>query len=646
MIYEEGLQNVHSNDEVESLGSSNKVDSIYSNDVVSITHNQSVAPEVDLVKTVTRSIKNFFNGVADGNDSHHSEDDFNPKKLNDLLESHFDVGDAIQLNNAENYLKDEIEKSPTGSDANDHENNKVEPFWDDDATNKRTENDTRSYNSDDYNDQEADTETLRKIFTNNTTGELELPPDKGYAWVVVFSVFLVMVTTWGCNSAFGIFLSFFLSNGVFKGATKYDYALIAGFPVAIGQGGAPLALILMRIIGIKPTMLIGVAIQFTGFIWASFATELWELYVAQGVFIGLGITLIATPSTTTIPGWFLRKRAVAMGLSLLGTGLGGVIFGLASQKMISDNGNTRWCYRMLAITCTVCTLFATCLVRERKPIKPVGLRSKKLIFGEFKRFFDGSIVKRPIVLLIASWFNLAVFGYTLMIFTLASYAVARGMTQHQGSVLTVLLNSAQTVGRPVMGLMGDRFGRINVTFALTSLLCIYLFAFWIPANTFLQLIFFSLMVGSCVGVANVMNSVLIADMVKPHEFSPAWGFVTYSGAPLFLVCELIAQALTVPSHKSNPYLHTQIFAGFCFFGALLLSVLLRERAITIKLTEELDSFNKMLKDKDSEFDKEYEEDNGYNENWDTKIARMQSIETLLSSGWRGFFKRATYKKKI
>ncbi|CCK72003.1 MCT family MFS transporter KNAG_0I02170 [Huiozyma naganishii CBS 8797] len=608
---------------MDSNQSAPNVQSIYSDVEGMSIHSKGLNQTGSLGTGVLKSVSHLWKTVT-GEGA--PEEDTSPKQLNELLVSRFDLGDAIRYQTNDDDFSHDSDEDVEATRNHVHPNKK--------------EYDVESI-KDAFEDRSdaSDVETLRKVFTNKSTGQLELPPDKGYAWVVVFSVFLVMFNTWGCNAAFGVFLSFFLSNGTFKGATKYDYALIAGLPVALGQGLAPLSMITMRIIGIKQTMLVGTAIMLTGFLWASFAKELWELYVSQGVFIGLSLALIAIPPTTCLPGWFLKKRAMSMGLSLLGTGLGGLTFGLATNKMISDNGNTRWCYRMLAITCTSAVMVSIALVKERIPVKPVGFRSRKAILNEFRRVFDVNVIRRPQVILVGFWFVLAIFAYCLMVFTLSAYAVARGMSQHQGSILTSILNAGQTVGRPSIGFAGDRFGRINVTSILTFVLCIFMFAFWIPANSFIQLIFFSIMVGCCVGVANVMNTVLIADMVAPHEFLPAWAFVNYSGIGLFLTCELIAQALVDPSRKSNPYLHTQIFTGCCFVGALLLSLVLRELSVHKRTVGEYTT----LKDK-------LEPATSTNASLTTtteKVERKRErCEWLLGPGARKYFRRMFYRTKI
>lgn len=618
------------------------------------SHTQSLA------KTLTKTLTDIWNAVQD--DNKQTAEEGKSDELNKLLESRFDVGDAFQIqdnqeeseqhnvtqgesgllgkDNSDQFPSD-LEASPRNSQ---NESSRISASLEDSAgssLNRRKTNITNTI-------QTNTGETLEKVFTNKSTGQLELPPDKGYAWVVVFSVFLIMFNTWGCNSAFGVFLSFYLNNGVYKGATKYDYAIIAGLTVCLGQGACPIGILIMRIIGMKPTMLIGTVCLLAGFLLAAFSTRLWELYMTQGVLIGFSIALIFSPATTVLPGWFLKKRAVSMGISLLGTGAGGVTFGLASQRMISNHGNTRLCYVMLAVVNTVCVVIAIILVKSRKPVKSAGLHWAKIKI-EVHRLFDWKVIRQPQVPLICIWFTLALLGYNLMVFTLASYAVARGMTAHQGSSLTAILNGAQVVGRPVMGLLGDRVGRANITIILTMVITIYLFVFWILAHTYVQLIFFSIMIGSCIGVANVMNTVLIADLVKPPEFLAAWSFVNYAGAPVLLCCELFAQAL-VKKNMKNPYLYSQIFAGCCFVCALIMIFILREYIVNIKLTRRQEENNLKLSqwsEGRANSDSEVSTDNkSSSESWEVIEHRRDKYNLLLGSGVKKYFMRMLYPMKV
>ncbi|SCU79184.1 LANO_0A05358g1_1 [Lachancea nothofagi CBS 11611] len=436
---------------------------------------------------------------------------------------------------------------------------------------------------------------INKVFTDATTGELSLPPDGGYGWVCCLCVTLVMFSTWGSNCAFGVFLAYYLNNNVFAGASKYDYALIAGITVCLGQGLPPFVIICMQIFGFKAPMLLGTVFLLLGFILASFSTKLWQLYLTQGVLVGMGMSFVYAPATTVLPGWFLRKRSFALGISLIGTGAGGVTYSLAVGQLIQETKDQRWALRMLGIACTLTCLVAIAVIRQRVKLEPIGLKDPSLVKEKFINMFSPRIPRMMAVNLIAAWFLFALFGYNLMIFTISPYAIAKGLTTHQSSSLSAILNGAQSVGRPLMGLMGDKVGRTNTATLLTLLNMILLFGFWFPAHTYVQLIVFSICLGLCMGVANVMSTVLVADLVDASDFLPSWAYINSVGSPLLLLPEVIAQLLTDESHPSNPYVHTQIFAGMCFVGALLLVLALREYAVKKAINERLSRKSQQIK---------------------------------------------------
>ncbi|SCU87716.1 LAFA_0E08394g1_1 [Lachancea sp. 'fantastica'] len=440
----------------------------------------------------------------------------------------------------------------------------------------------------------ASQSVVSKVFTNRSTGGLSLPPDGGYGWVCCGCLTAVFLCTWGASAGSGIFLAYYLSTNAFPGATKYDYAFIAGFSVFGGQCFAPTAMILARVVGFKPTMSLGVIFLFAGFFLASFATKLWQLYLTQGVLFGLGIAFVFVPATTILPGWFLKKRSTAFGLSLLGTGAGGVIYSIAAQEMITRTGDQRWALRMLAIVCASVCAVATLLLRQRVPTTPVGFKSWKAIKEQIDLIFQWRVAKAYKINLISLWSTFALFGYNLMIFTLSPYGLARGLSSKQSSLLTVILNAAQCLGRPSIGVIGDRYGRVNITVVLTTVLIIFLFAFWITAHTFVQLVMFCICVGLCIGVGNVMNIVLIADVSGAEDFLPAWGYCNTFTSPFLLLSEVIAQALVSSKNQRNPYLYVQIFSGLCFLVALILILLLRETIVRLRFGEALNKVERAL----------------------------------------------------
>lgn len=110
--------------------------------------------------------------------------------------------------------------------------------------------------------------------------------------------------------------------------------MIGGLEFAVALLIAPLVTIVTRMLGTQLTMLIGVTIHACGFIAASFATTILDLYWTQGVMIGVGIGFLFIPSAAVLPQWFKKKRTLAQGFSSAGSGVGGIAFSLGTHSMI------------------------------------------------------------------------------------------------------------------------------------------------------------------------------------------------------------------------------------------------------------------------------------------------------------------------
>ena len=128
--------------------------------------------------------------------------------------------------------------------------------------------------------------------------------------------------------SYGVFLGYYLENGIYPAATPRDFAFIGGlnFSVAMLASLAVTVLVRRNPFGIHLPMLIGVGLQTDGFITASFATRIWHLYLTQGVLVGLGVGFTYIPSIAVLSQWFRRRRSLANGISAAGSGIGGLLF--------------------------------------------------------------------------------------------------------------------------------------------------------------------------------------------------------------------------------------------------------------------------------------------------------------------------------
>lgn len=256
---------------------------------------------------------------------------------------------------------------------------------------------------------------------------------------------------------------------------------------------APLVTSLTRRFGKHVTMPIGVVLQTTGYVTAGFTTEVWQLFLSQGVLVGLGIGFIYIPSIPILSQWFEARRSLANGISAAGSGFGGALFAWGTGALIDASSVRAALWFTGALTFTL-TGIATALIRDRnKYIKPPQLA------------FDTTLLKRYDVLLLLAWAFILMFGYIILLFSLSDFALAIGLSRQQATHIIGVLNIGTAIGRPVIGIASDKISRLDVAGVLTLVCGLSCFAFWIPTQSFSLLVFFALLAGAILGVFWMVN---------------------------------------------------------------------------------------------------------------------------------------------
>ena len=316
----------------------------------------------------------------------------------------------------------------------------------------------------------------------------DIPPDGGYGWVVMICVCLCNSCTWGVNASWAIFLAHYLTNSTFPGATQLHYALIGGLSISQAMMISPIQAILARRCGTKATLLIGTVLVSAAWLTASFATQVWHLFLTVGVCFGWGMGMVYITATSVLPQWFSRRRSLAVGIASAGAGLGGLFYSLLTGWLVQRVG-VSWTYRVLAGTTLVINGCSAILLKDRnKVVKPVQGTFNYREFGHVE------------VLLIIAWGFMTDIGYVVLLFSLPTYAQSIGLSQTQGSVVGAMINLGLAIGRPFIGYYSDALGRINMAGLMTALCGFLCLALWVPAKSFAVLIVFAILAGAVTGI--------------------------------------------------------------------------------------------------------------------------------------------------
>lgn len=392
------------------------------------------------------------------------------------------------------------------------------------------------------------------------TGHLYDVPDGGYGWVVVFVVFVSCMSTWGVNSAYGIYLADYVNNDVFPGARNIDFAVIGGIAFCIGMLFLPIINYLLMRYSINIVVFAGGLFQLAASLLALWSTKLWQLYLTQGLLQLFGLSVVAIPVLGLVPQWFRQKRLLAQGIASAGSSVGGLLFLLSMQRILQQY-SFRWALRAQAIMAFCLTTVGSVLVRTRSThIKP----SIKL--------FDSMVFLTFGFWTMAAWYVFTMLGYGVLNYNIADYVILLGYTPHQGSVVTACVQIGNLVGRPLAGLLSDKIGPVTVALVAHFLAAFWVLAFGIPLRNYAGAICFGLLVGLCMGIIWPTMAPIATRVVGLPKLG-----VTLGAAWIFIGLPSLASPVIGLATRGDPpagklhdptqYTYPFVFTGLSYFCA-------------------------------------------------------------------------------
>jgi MFS family permease len=402
----------------------------------------------------------------------------------------------------------------------------------------------------DYNDSNTDLEKHSYDTESTRAGGANLPVeksgkrtymddvDRGYAWAVVVGSFLVHFVILGFMYTFGVFLTFYVENE-FKGRLDTFSGSFIGtlgncLQCLMGLCAGPLT----DRIGYRTTLCIGTFFLCLGQLLASFSTEVWHLFLSQGLLVGLGASLAFFPAISAPAFWFKEKKGLALGICVAGSGIGGLVWSPMIQALLDSLG-FRWCLRICCLISLICMVIAILLIK----VKPIPASAPK-------KSVDFNLVKDPKFLSLFYSGLISSFGFLVPFYLIPTYGKAKGLTPSQSSILVGLINGGSAIGRVVLGSLADSIGRINMIFAgifIAGLVCLVC---WIFANSFGVLIVFVLIYGFSSGAYISILPALTSELFSVYNIASVNGLLYASSAIPNLVGTPIASTI-LSSHTSG-----------------------------------------------------------------------------------------------
>ena len=162
-------------------------------------------------------------------------------------------------------------------------------------------------------------------------------PDQYYRWIVVlYGLLLQAISVGTVIYCFALFTLPWLEE---FGSSRRDLMLtIALLQIGAGLMG-PLA---GRALDTYPThwlILTGLACMALGLVLAQQATALWQLWLIYGALLPVTMTLMGTlAAQTLVSRWFDDGRGLALGISAVGSNVGGIILPILVSAWLLEVG--------------------------------------------------------------------------------------------------------------------------------------------------------------------------------------------------------------------------------------------------------------------------------------------------------------------
>ena len=292
----------------------------------------------------------------------------------------------------------------------------------------------------------------------------------------------------------------------------------------------------------------------------SLCSRYWQVLLAQGLCIGLGQGLIAVPSVAILPQYFVKHRALAVGVAVSGSSLGGVIQPIVF-RILQPKIGFRWATRILGFVSLSTCLFSLAVMRVRQTPK----RKRSLLE-------PGAFKEAPYALFCIAMF----FGYVGFfgpIFYISSYAIdTTSMSDDLAFYLLAILNAASIPGRILPGFLARKAGPINMLLP-ASLITGILSLCWIGIHNSGGLIAFSLLYGFFSGGFVSLPAVAMTSL------TPDLGRLGTRMGMCYTLCSFGSLGGTPVSGAiltaTGKYLGVQLFSGLTIFLTGLLLVATR-----------------------------------------------------------------------
>ncbi|KAH9371444.1 hypothetical protein HPB48_020737 [Haemaphysalis longicornis] len=417
------------------------------------------------------------------------------------------------------------------------------------------------------------------------------PPDGGWGWMVVLAGFICHLVMDGFVYSSGIFFDEFLEyfhEG--HGATS----LISSITFGCYLMSSPIASGLTIRYGCRPIAITGSLMSALGLFISIYATGIKFLYFSLGFVSGTGFGLTLLPAIVCVTSYFDRRRSLATGITVCGSGVGTFVMAPLMQALIRYYG-----WKGALIICSGLSLQGRIRVRpdlfyertlseedrqssmafssgadhqsqlvtlvDNRNIVVRTLFSYKMaaVLGEM---LNVRLLAEPAFQAFALSRALCGMGYSVPYLFLPSRAVADlGVSETDASFLMSVIGFSNVVGRIAIGEAADLVGRRRIWIYIGCvMICGLSTVLSVLARTYFVLQLYAAAYGAAGGGFITLSSVVVVDLVGLDRLTNAFGLSLLFLGIAALVGPPLSGWVLDATHSFSPGF---VLAGVCQYAA-------------------------------------------------------------------------------
>ncbi|KAF4949768.1 hypothetical protein FGADI_8636 [Fusarium gaditjirri] len=297
-------------------------------------------------------------------------------------------------------------------------------------------------------------------------------------WICVFGSFLALIPTFGFMNSLGTVQAYLSMNQLHdysEGEVGWISGLFLFLSLILNVQVGPM----VDVHGPNVIGPVGAVLYVAMFLLMAECRNYWHFMLCLGVFGSIGAAMTMVVAIAIVGKLFVRKRGLAMGITLAGSSIGAVIFPIILRSTYPNLG-WQWSMRIMAFISAGLLLPAIlCFTTFNKIYKSStsGQPSPKSSTLNFTAF------QSPAFCFVTA----GIFMFEFVIFSISgllpSISTRVGFTAENGYTLLSIVGAASTFGRIIPGIIGDKYGHFNVLLATLVFTIIFMGALLVPFGT-------------------------------------------------------------------------------------------------------------------------------------------------------------------